>query len=101
MKNAHRTELERELEKARKANSNNENADIEEIRKQHESVAIPLRYFSLIMQRICFLLKNKLPLQIELLEMCLQSHISTSLFFLSSLLKLLNASKSCAFCILQ
>uniref|UniRef100_A0A671R1H3 Myosin phosphatase Rho-interacting protein-like n=1 Tax=Sinocyclocheilus anshuiensis TaxID=1608454 RepID=A0A671R1H3_9TELE len=36
MKNAHRTELERELEKARKANSNNENADIEEIRKQHE-----------------------------------------------------------------
>ncbi|XP_050979732.1 myosin phosphatase Rho-interacting protein isoform X1 [Labeo rohita] len=36
MKNAHRTELERELEKARKANSNTENADIEEIRKQHE-----------------------------------------------------------------
>uniref|UniRef100_A0A8C1S252 Myosin phosphatase Rho interacting protein n=1 Tax=Cyprinus carpio TaxID=7962 RepID=A0A8C1S252_CYPCA len=36
MKNAHRTELERELEKTRKANSNNENADIEEIRKQHE-----------------------------------------------------------------
>ncbi|XP_028844249.1 myosin phosphatase Rho-interacting protein isoform X2 [Denticeps clupeoides] len=36
MKNAHRTELERELEKARKANSSSENADIEEIRKQHE-----------------------------------------------------------------
>lgn len=36
MKNAHRTELERELEKARKANSNTENADIEGIRKQHE-----------------------------------------------------------------
>lgn len=36
MKNAHRTELERELEKTRKANSNTENADIEEIRKQHE-----------------------------------------------------------------
>ncbi|XP_057214952.1 myosin phosphatase Rho-interacting protein isoform X2 [Triplophysa rosa] len=36
MKNAHRTELERELEKARKASSNNENADIEEIRRQHE-----------------------------------------------------------------
>ncbi|XP_067286211.1 myosin phosphatase Rho-interacting protein isoform X1 [Pseudorasbora parva] len=36
MKNAHRTELERELEKVRKANNNTENADIEEIRKQHE-----------------------------------------------------------------
>uniref|UniRef100_A0A672Q8F4 Myosin phosphatase Rho-interacting protein-like n=1 Tax=Sinocyclocheilus grahami TaxID=75366 RepID=A0A672Q8F4_SINGR len=36
MKNAHRTELERELEKTRKANSNTENADIEEIHKQHE-----------------------------------------------------------------
>ncbi|XP_051770333.1 myosin phosphatase Rho-interacting protein isoform X5 [Ctenopharyngodon idella] len=36
MKNAHRTELEKELEKARKANNNTENADIEEIRKQHE-----------------------------------------------------------------
>ncbi|XP_056626576.1 myosin phosphatase Rho-interacting protein isoform X2 [Triplophysa dalaica] len=36
MKNAHRTELERELDKARKASSNNENADIEEIRRQHE-----------------------------------------------------------------
>lgn len=36
MKNAHRSELERELEKARKANSNTENADIEEIRRQHE-----------------------------------------------------------------
>lgn len=36
MKNAHRTELEKELEKARKANSNTENADIEEIRRQHE-----------------------------------------------------------------
>ncbi|KAG1935638.1 myosin phosphatase Rho-interacting protein [Pimephales promelas] len=36
MKNAHRTELERELDKARKANNNTENADIEEIRKQHE-----------------------------------------------------------------
>uniref|UniRef100_A0A8C2JWV2 Myosin phosphatase Rho interacting protein n=1 Tax=Cyprinus carpio TaxID=7962 RepID=A0A8C2JWV2_CYPCA len=39
MKNAHRTELERELEKTRKANSNNENADIEEIRKQEELVS--------------------------------------------------------------
>ncbi|XP_077101770.1 myosin phosphatase Rho-interacting protein isoform X5 [Siphateles boraxobius] len=36
MKNAHRTELERELDKARKANNNTENADIEEIHKQHE-----------------------------------------------------------------
>uniref|UniRef100_A0A7N8XGT6 Myosin phosphatase Rho interacting protein n=1 Tax=Mastacembelus armatus TaxID=205130 RepID=A0A7N8XGT6_9TELE len=36
MKNAHRTELEKELDKARKANSNAENADIEEIRRQHE-----------------------------------------------------------------
>uniref|UniRef100_A0A671KHQ8 Myosin phosphatase Rho-interacting protein-like n=1 Tax=Sinocyclocheilus anshuiensis TaxID=1608454 RepID=A0A671KHQ8_9TELE len=36
MKNAHRTELERELEKTRKVNSNTENADIEEIHKQHE-----------------------------------------------------------------
>ncbi|XP_067433260.1 myosin phosphatase Rho-interacting protein isoform X1 [Thunnus thynnus] len=36
MKNAHRSELEKELDKARKANSNAENADIEEIRRQHE-----------------------------------------------------------------
>ncbi|XP_068423041.1 myosin phosphatase Rho-interacting protein isoform X2 [Clinocottus analis] len=36
MKNAHRTELEKELDKARKANNNTENADVEEIRKQHE-----------------------------------------------------------------
>ncbi|XP_047673467.1 myosin phosphatase Rho-interacting protein isoform X1 [Tachysurus fulvidraco] len=36
MKNAHRTELEKELDKARKSNSNTENADIEEIRLQHE-----------------------------------------------------------------
>ncbi|XP_028263511.1 myosin phosphatase Rho-interacting protein isoform X2 [Parambassis ranga] len=36
MKNAHRTELEKELDKARKANSNAENADMEEIRRQHE-----------------------------------------------------------------
>ncbi|XP_017271676.1 myosin phosphatase Rho-interacting protein isoform X4 [Kryptolebias marmoratus] len=36
MKNAHRTELEKELDKARKASSNTENADIEEIHKQHE-----------------------------------------------------------------
>lgn len=36
MKNAHRTELERELDKARKAHSNAENADIGEIRRQHE-----------------------------------------------------------------
>ncbi|XP_029311733.1 myosin phosphatase Rho-interacting protein isoform X2 [Cottoperca gobio] len=36
MKNAHRSELEKELDKARKANSNTENADIEEIRRQHE-----------------------------------------------------------------
>ncbi|KAF4085257.1 hypothetical protein AMELA_G00115370 [Ameiurus melas] len=36
MKNAHRTELEKELDKARKAHSNNENADIDEIRRQHE-----------------------------------------------------------------
>ncbi|XP_060795626.1 myosin phosphatase Rho-interacting protein isoform X3 [Neoarius graeffei] len=36
MKNAHRTELEKELDKARKAHSNTENADIEEIRRQHE-----------------------------------------------------------------
>ncbi|XP_061612330.1 myosin phosphatase Rho-interacting protein isoform X1 [Phyllopteryx taeniolatus] len=36
MKNAHRNELEKELDKARKANSNAENADMEEIRRQHE-----------------------------------------------------------------
>ncbi|XP_071318968.1 myosin phosphatase Rho-interacting protein isoform X3 [Trachinotus anak] len=36
MKNAHRTELEKELDKARKANSNAENADLEEIHRQHE-----------------------------------------------------------------
>uniref|UniRef100_A0A4W4ERC4 PH domain-containing protein n=1 Tax=Electrophorus electricus TaxID=8005 RepID=A0A4W4ERC4_ELEEL len=36
MKNAHRIELEKELDRARKANSNAENADIEEIRRQHE-----------------------------------------------------------------
>uniref|UniRef100_A0A1A8SIZ0 PH domain-containing protein n=1 Tax=Nothobranchius rachovii TaxID=451742 RepID=A0A1A8SIZ0_9TELE len=36
MKNAHRTELEKELDKARKTSSNAENADIEEIRRQHE-----------------------------------------------------------------
>ncbi|XP_044035809.1 myosin phosphatase Rho-interacting protein isoform X2 [Siniperca chuatsi] len=36
MKNAHRSELEKELDKARKANNNTENADIEEIRRQHE-----------------------------------------------------------------
>uniref|UniRef100_A0A674NPL3 Myosin phosphatase Rho interacting protein n=1 Tax=Takifugu rubripes TaxID=31033 RepID=A0A674NPL3_TAKRU len=36
MKNAHRNEMEKELDKARKANSNSGNADVEEIRKQHE-----------------------------------------------------------------
>ncbi|XP_053495226.1 myosin phosphatase Rho-interacting protein isoform X3 [Ictalurus furcatus] len=36
MKNAHRTELEKELDKARKSHSNTENADIDEIRRQHE-----------------------------------------------------------------
>ncbi|KAJ8246368.1 hypothetical protein GJAV_G00266950 [Gymnothorax javanicus] len=36
VKNAHRTELERELGKARKANSNTVNADIEEIRRLHD-----------------------------------------------------------------
>ncbi|XP_037134482.1 myosin phosphatase Rho-interacting protein isoform X5 [Syngnathus acus] len=36
MKNAHRNELEKELDKARKANSNVENADMDEIRRQHE-----------------------------------------------------------------
>uniref|UniRef100_A0A3Q3FS32 Myosin phosphatase Rho-interacting protein-like n=1 Tax=Labrus bergylta TaxID=56723 RepID=A0A3Q3FS32_9LABR len=36
MKNAHRSELVKELDKARKANSNNENADIEEIRRLEE-----------------------------------------------------------------
>lgn len=40
MKNAHRTELEKELDKARKANSNAENADMEEIRRQHEYVLL-------------------------------------------------------------
>ena len=38
MKNAHRSELEKELEKARKTGNNTENADIEEIRRQHEYV---------------------------------------------------------------
>lgn len=38
MKNAHRTEMEKELDKARKANSNSGNADVEEIRKQHEYI---------------------------------------------------------------
>ncbi|KAL0984018.1 hypothetical protein UPYG_G00135950 [Umbra pygmaea] len=36
MKNAHRCELEKELDKARKSNSNTENADIDEICRQHE-----------------------------------------------------------------
>ncbi|XP_061086288.1 protein outspread isoform X2 [Conger conger] len=36
VKNAHRTELERELDKARKANCNAENADIEEIHRLHD-----------------------------------------------------------------
>lgn len=36
MKNAHRSELEKEMDKARKANCNAENADMEEIRRQHE-----------------------------------------------------------------
>lgn len=36
MKNAHRTELEKELDKARKSHSSGENADMEEIRRQHE-----------------------------------------------------------------
>lgn len=36
MKNAHQSKLERELEKARKAPSNIENIDLEEIRRQHE-----------------------------------------------------------------
>ncbi|XP_072230196.1 myosin phosphatase Rho-interacting protein isoform X1 [Leuresthes tenuis] len=36
MNNAHRTELEKELDKARKASSNAENADMEEIHRQHE-----------------------------------------------------------------
>ncbi|KAM9410946.1 uncharacterized protein ACWYII_025838 isoform 2-T2 [Salvelinus alpinus] len=36
MKNAHRSELEKELDKARKSNCNTENADIEEICRQHE-----------------------------------------------------------------
>nr|XP_020442654.1 myosin phosphatase Rho-interacting protein-like isoform X4 [Monopterus albus] len=36
MKNAHRTELEKELDKARKSNNTAENADIEEINRQHE-----------------------------------------------------------------
>ncbi|XP_067100555.1 myosin phosphatase Rho-interacting protein isoform X1 [Osmerus mordax] len=36
MKNAHRSELEKELEKVRKTGNNTESADIEEIRRQHE-----------------------------------------------------------------
>ncbi|XP_024912914.1 myosin phosphatase Rho-interacting protein isoform X6 [Cynoglossus semilaevis] len=36
MKNAHRTELEKELDKARKANCNTQNADLDEIQRQHE-----------------------------------------------------------------
>ncbi|CAL8284591.1 unnamed protein product [Merluccius merluccius] len=36
MRNAHRSELEKELEKARKANNHTENADLNEIRRQHE-----------------------------------------------------------------
>ncbi|XP_051926925.1 myosin phosphatase Rho-interacting protein isoform X3 [Hippocampus zosterae] len=36
MKNAHRNELERELDKARKANNNAENADMDEMRRGHE-----------------------------------------------------------------
>ncbi|MGH0150060.1 UNVERIFIED_CONTAM: hypothetical protein FKN15_045573 [Acipenser sinensis] len=36
MKKAHREELEKELDKVRKANHGTENADIEEIRRQHE-----------------------------------------------------------------
>ncbi|XP_028331604.1 myosin phosphatase Rho-interacting protein isoform X2 [Gouania willdenowi] len=36
MKNAHRTELEKEVDRARKTNSGAENADVEEIHRQHE-----------------------------------------------------------------
>lgn len=36
MKNAHRSELEKELDKARKSHSSSETADEEEIRRQHE-----------------------------------------------------------------
>lgn len=36
MRNANRSELERELEKARKSNHHVENADMGEIRRQHE-----------------------------------------------------------------
>ena len=36
MRNAHRSELEKELEKARKTNNHAENADLDEIHRQHE-----------------------------------------------------------------
>ncbi|XP_034425778.1 myosin phosphatase Rho-interacting protein isoform X6 [Hippoglossus hippoglossus] len=36
MKNAHRSELEKELDRARKANNNAENADMDEMARQHE-----------------------------------------------------------------
>ncbi|XP_069373452.1 myosin phosphatase Rho-interacting protein isoform X5 [Paralichthys olivaceus] len=36
MKNAHRSELEKELDRARKANNNAENADMDEMHRQHE-----------------------------------------------------------------
>ena len=38
MKNAHRSELEKELDRARKANNNAENADMDEMARQHEYV---------------------------------------------------------------
>lgn len=53
MKNAHRTELEKELEKARKAHSNAENADIEEIRRQHEYVFFTDTALSLLIRMRC------------------------------------------------
>ncbi len=58
MKNAHRTELERELERARKANNNTENADIEEIHKQHESVVIFFTPHNAAQPHLCILLTN-------------------------------------------
>lgn len=39
MKNAHRTELEKELDRARKSHCNTENADMGEIHRQHEYVS--------------------------------------------------------------
>ncbi len=69
MKNAHRTELERELERARKANNNTENADIEEIHNSTSQLFLYASQCSAAAPLHSFDKYKQLSLQIELLEM--------------------------------